>query len=123
MIDTEELNRRLVAVGEQVKAKGWPSASINIHISYLGIYDLEPRPYDPMISYYSDIHASSPGKYGAPTSHKFIKDADNIKTIEEAVTKLEECAAEMPTMEDECSRIEAAKGKLTADERRLLGIY
>jgi hypothetical protein len=124
MAETTELNKRLLAVGETVKAKGWPTASINIYVQYLGIFDREPGPLDPMISYRPSITASTRDKYGSPASHEFVRGDGcwDAKTLEQAVGKLQEAADAMPTMAAETDRIEQARAKLSGEERRLLGV-
>lgn len=122
MMDTNDIGARLIAVGDKINAKGWASASIDIYVQYLAIFDRESGPFDPMISYRPSIQASTRNKYGHPTSHQFVQGWSDAKTFEEAVQRLEATADEMPRMEDEAARIESAKQKLSDDERRLLGI-
>lgn len=119
---SKAIDERLVAVGEKIKAKGWASASVDIFISYLAIFDRELSPLDPMISYRPSISASTRDRHGAPTSHQFVRDAWDIKTMEQALDKLEATADEMPKMDDETKRIEIAKSKLSGEERRLLEV-
>lgn len=121
-MDSTELRNRLVAIGETIKAKGWASASVNIYVQYLGIFDRAPGVLDPMIHFQPSISASTRDQYGIPTSHQFVRDAWDVKTLEQAMAKLEETAANMPTMAAESDRIETAKSKLSDEERRLLGI-
>jgi hypothetical protein len=121
-MDTIELNGRLIAIGEKIKQKGWASASIDIFVSYLAIFDREPEPLDPMISYCPSIRASTRDRYSTPTTHQFVRDTWDIKTLEQAVAKLEESANDMPRMTDEQDRLEKAKAKLSDEERRLLGV-
>lgn len=121
-MNTVELNKRLLAVGDKIKAKGWASASIDIGISYLACFDREPGPLDPMISYRPSIRASTRDRHNAHTTHDFVRDSWDIKTLEHAIAKLEESADQMPTRAAKTARIEKAKAKLTDDERRLLGV-
>lgn len=121
-MDSIELKSRLVAVGETIKAKGWASAHTKIFVSYLAMFDREPGPLDPMMSFQPSISASTRDEYGSPTSHEFVRDAWNTKTLEQAIEKLEEAAANMPTMAAETDRIAKAKAKLSDEERRLLGV-
>lgn len=121
-MDSIELNNRLLTIGEKIKAKGWASASIDIHVSYLAIFDREPGALDPMIYSRPSIRASTRDKYGTPTTHEFVRDAFDVKTLEQAIAKLEETAINMPSMETEADRIASAKAKLNDEERRLLGI-
>lgn len=121
-MDPTEFRNRLLAVGETIKAKGWATCSINIYTQYLGIFDIEPGPLDPMIHCSPSISASTRDKYGIPTSHQFVRDGHDCKTMEQAMAKLEETAANMPTMEAEAARFAQAKAKLNDDERRLLGV-
>lgn len=121
-MDTTELNERLVGVGNKIREKGWRSASINIYVSYLAILDRPTGPLDPMISYQSSIKSSTRDRYGSPTSHEFVRDAYDVKSIEEAVEKLEAAADNMPSMQDESERINQARAKLSDDEKRLLGV-
>lgn len=119
---TEELHKRLVAIGEKIKAKGWESASIDIHVSYLAMFDRPPGPLDPMIYCRPSIRASLRDRYGTPDTRDFVRDGWDSKTIEDALAKLEAAAEAMPRMADEVVRIENAKSKLSEDERSLLGI-
>lgn len=121
-MDSIEMKNRLVGVGETLKAKGWESVSIDIFITYLAIFDLEPGPLDPMIFYRPSIRASVRDKHDIPTiPHEFVH-YDRSKTLEQAMAKLEETATAMPTMAFEADRIEQAKAKLSDEDRRLLGI-
>lgn len=121
-MDTTELNERLVGVGNKIREKGWGSASINIYVSYLAILDRPTSPLDPMISYHPSIKSSTRDRYGSPTSHEFVRDAYDVKSIEEAVEKLEAAADNMRSMQDESERINQAGAKLSDDEKRLLGV-
>lgn len=121
-MDSTELNERLVAVGEKLKSKGWESASIDISVSYLAIFDREPGPLDPMIYCRPSIRASTRNRFAAPSTHQFVSDPWDVKTLEQALAKLEAAADDMPRMADEVKRIEMAKSKLSEDERRLLGV-
>lgn len=121
-MDTNNLNERLVAVGEKIKAKGWASASVNVYVEYLAIFDREIGPHDPMIHCRPSIRASTRDKYNIPTAHEFVKGFFGCKTMDEAIETLEETAEAMPTMADESARLESAKAKLSDDDRRLLGI-
>lgn len=121
-MNTQALNTRLVAVGNTIKAKGWESASIDIFVQYLAIFDRETGPHDPMISYRPSILASTRNKFGAPTSHQFVRDARDCKTMDQAVDKLEAAAHAMPKADEEAARVENAKAKLTDEEKRLLGV-
>lgn len=118
----QEIRDRLVKVGDVVKAKGWESARIDVYVSYLAIFDREPSPLDPMIYCSPSISVSTRDRYGAPTSHQLVKNGHECSTIEEALDKLDETARDMPTRSDEEARIEAARSKLSADEKRLLGV-
>ena len=117
-----DMERRLLAVGEKIKAKGWGSASVDIYVSYLAIFDREPGPLDPMIYCHPSIRASTRDRYGSPTTHDFVRGSFDCKTLEQALAKLEETADNMPEMSAETDRIEKAKAKLSDDERRLLGV-
>lgn len=121
-MDATELNRRLLAVGETIKAKGWATASIDIYASYLAIFDREPGILDPMISYRPSIRASTRNRHGTPSTQDYVRDSWDIKTLDQAVAKLEESAENMPRMNDEESRLDQARAKLSDDDRRLLGI-
>jgi hypothetical protein len=125
-MDTVELNAELLAVGEKIKAKGWKTASIDIFVQYLAIFDREPGPLDPMISYRPSIrataHRSDGSFYGSGNSQEYVRDSWDIKSIDQAVAKLHETADGMPTMVEEAARIDDAKGKLSESERRLLGL-
>lgn len=128
-MDANELHKRLLAVGETIKAKGWKSASIDLGISYLAMFDREPGPLDPMISYSPSIRATvhhserngdwSDGQQGYHAGRLWDRD---IKNVDDAMTELERLAEAMPRMADESARIKAAKAKLSDDERRLLGV-
>lgn len=125
-MDTSNINERLLAVGKKIKAKGWASASIDIFVSYLAIFDREPGPYDPMISYRPSIratpHRPDGSFYGNGSAQEYVGDAWDVKSLDEAFAKLDEAADKMPTMADETKRIDSAKNKLSDDERRLLGV-
>jgi len=121
-MQNNEINDRLVAVGQTIKAKGWESAMINIFVQYLAMFNRDVSPLDPMISYQPSIRCSTRNQYGAPTAHEFVKDWHNANNLEEALEQLEAAADAMPRMEDEAARIESAKAKLSDDERRLLGL-
>lgn len=116
------INERLVAIGEKIKAKGWASASINIYVEYLAMFDREMGPHDPMIHCRPSIRVSTRDHYRKPTTHEFVKDGWDTKTIEQALDKLEAAGDAMPRLEEKEAEIEAAKSKLSADEQRLLGI-
>lgn len=128
-MDAVELNNRLISIGEKIKAKGWKSASIDLGISYLAMFDRESGPLDPMISYSPSIRATvhhsdrngdwDEGQRGYNVGRSWDKD---IKYIDDAVAELERLANEMPSMANESARIKNAKAKLSEDERRLLGI-
>lgn len=121
-INPTELTERLLAIGEKIKAKGWESASIDISISYLAMFDREHSPFDPMISCRPSIRASTRDRYKSPTTHDFVRDAWDIKSLEQALVKLEQTADEMPEMKAETDRIEKIKAKLSDEERRVLGV-
>jgi hypothetical protein len=121
-MNANELNERLVAVGAKIKAKGWESASIDIFVSYLAIFDREAGPRDPMISCRPSIRASTRDRYKSPTTHEFVRDAWDCKTMDQAVEKLEAAADAMPKADEEAARIENAKSKLSDEEKRLLGV-
>lgn len=112
---TDEFKRRLIAAGEKLRAKGWPSASIELGATYSGIFDRPPIPaWDPMIIFSASIRSNSP--------HNYVKDW-TFKTMEEAIAGLENAAENMPVFKDEERRKKDAFEKLSADERRLLGVY
>lgn len=121
-----EIDKQLLAVGEKIKAKGWQSASVNIYVSYLAMFDREPSPLDPMISYSPSIRATPhrpDGSFeGNGSGQDYCRDTWNVKSLDEAIAKLHEAADNMPRMHDEAKRIDAAKNKLTESERRLLGV-
>lgn len=125
-MDTAELNARLLAIGEKIKAKGWQSASINIFVHYLAIFDRPLGSLDPMISYRPSIsatpHRPDGSFFGGGGGQEYVADAWDIKSLDQAVIKLHEAADKMPTMADEAKRIDEAKDKLTEGERRLLGV-
>ena len=128
-MDAKELNDRLIAVGEKIKAKGWKSASIDLGVHYLAMFDREPGPLDPMISYSPSIrctvhHSDRNGDWddGERGYHAGRLWDHDIKDIDEAVVELERLADAMPTMAAESARIKTAKAKLSDDERRLLGV-
>lgn len=121
-MDTQEINSRLLAVADVIKAKGWTGAIIEMGVQYLAIFDREPSLLDPMISWRPSIRASTRDRYGIPTPHEFVKDWFDIKTIDDALKALEVAANAMPRMNEEAARIESAKAKLSDDERNLLGI-
>lgn len=121
-MEDELLQKRLVAVGETIKAKGWPSASIDINVSYLAIFDQPLGLGDLMFSFQPSIRSNTRDKYNYPTQHEFVRDSWDIKTLEQAIVKLEETAGNMPEMAAETDRIEKAKEKLSDEERRLLGV-
>ena len=117
----EEINRRLVAVGDAVKAKGWKSASINIYGSYLAIFDRPQGPLDPMIQFQPSLQASLPDDYSG--AKNYVRgDIWDCKTLADALRILEESAAAMPSAEDERNKRGGAIAKLSGDERRLLGV-
>lgn len=126
-MDTAEINAALLAVGEKIKAKGWQSASIDIFVQYLAIFDRPPGPHDPMISYRPSIratpHRPDGSFYGSGNSQDYVRDCWNIRNFDEAIQKLHETADAMPNMFDEAARIDEVQSKLTADERRLLGAH
>lgn len=123
----DDLNKHLLAIGEKLKAKGWQSASIDIGISYLAIFDREPGPIDPMIYCRPSIRATAHRKdgsfYGSGSSQEYVRDSFDVKSVEDAIAKLHETADAMPTMAEEADRIDAAKNRLTEEERRLLGVH
>lgn len=121
-MDTSDLNNRLVAIGAKIKAKGWASASVNVYVEYLAIFDREMGPHDPMIHCRPSIRASTRDKYNIPTAHEFVKDFWGCKTMDQALEALEATAEAMPTMAEESARIESVKAKLSDDDRRLLGV-
>jgi hypothetical protein len=95
-------------------------------ISYLAMFDRDPSPLDPMISYSPCIratpHRADGSFYGNGGSQHYGPDAWNLKSLDEAIASLHNIADKMPTMADEAERIDAAKSKLTENERRLLGV-
>ena len=125
-MDTNKLNEELVAVGEKIKARGWQTVGIDIFVEYLRSFDLPPGPLDPIISYRPSIRATPHRKdgsfYGSGASQQYVKDAWDTKSLEQAIAKLHDAADKMPTMAEEADRIDAAKGKLTESERRILGV-
>lgn len=125
-MDTEKLNTELLAVGDKLRAKGWQAASINIYVGYLAIFDRPPGPLDPMISYRPSISATAHRKdgsfYGSGTSQEYVRDAWDIKSVDQVIAKLHETANAMPTMAEEAERIDSARTKLSDGERRLLGV-
>lgn len=120
-MECADFNKRLLAIGEKVKAKGWQAASIDIGISYLAIFDRPPGPLDPMIHFHPNIRSSTRDKHGIPTSHHFGGGFSDIKTLDEALASLEKTADDMPTMAEQADRLAAAKAKLSDEERQLLG--
>lgn len=125
-MDTNEINAELLAVAEKIKAKGWQIANIQIFVSYLAVFDRPPGPHDPMISYRPSISATPhrpDGSFrGGGTSQEYVRDAWDIKSIDDAIKKLHEVAEGMPMMFDEAARIDSAAAKLTDNERQLLGV-
>ena len=109
---TEELRRRLLAAGEMIRAKGWKSASLDLGVSYLAIFDLPPGPHGPMVTFTASIRSNSP--------HNYVP-GWTFGTMEEAVATLEEAAKNMPVFADEEQRKADALAKLSPDERRLIG--
>ncbi len=125
-MDTTTLNDRLIAVGAKIKAKGWRSASINIYVSYLAVFDRPMGPCDPMISYRPSIsatpHRADGSFHGSGGGQEYVRDTWDIKSMDEALAKLDEAADNMPTMADEAKRIDETRSKLTESERRLLRV-
>jgi hypothetical protein len=109
---SEELKARFVAAGEKIKEKGWKSASLDVGVHYLAIFDREPYPgIDPMISFSASIRSGSPYNY---------VDGWTFDSLESAIAALEKCAAEMPTFAHEEKRKSEAIAKLSLDELRLI---
>ena len=107
---TDEFKARLVAVGEKIKVKGWKSASVDLGVHYLAIFDHELD--DQMISFTASIRSNSPYNYVNGWS---------FKTMEDAIAALETAADEMPEFADEEKRKADALAKLSTDELRLIG--
>lgn len=121
-METDALHKRLLSIGEKIRARGWLTASVDIYVSYLAIFDREPSSLDPIIYCRPSIRASTKDKYASPTTHEFVRDGSDCKTLEQALMVLEKSAESMPEMTDEIARVANAKEKLSEDERRLLGI-
>lgn len=125
-MNTNELNGHLTAIGEKIKAKGWQTASVDIHVSYLAIFDRPPCGRDPMISYRPSIratpHRPDGSFFGGGGGQEYVDSAWDIKSLDQAIAKLHDSADKMPPMADEAKRIDEAKGKLSEHERRLLGV-
>lgn len=125
-MDTNELNNQLIEVGKKIKAKGWRTVSIDIFAQYLAAFDLPPGPFEPMIHYRPSIrataHRADGSFFGSGDSQEYVRDSWDVKSVDQAVAKLHEAADAMPTMAEEAARIDGAKDKLTAGERRLLGV-
>lgn len=119
---SEDLHNRLLAIGEKIKSKGWESASIDIFVSYLAMFDREPGPLDPMIHCRPSIRASTRDCFKSPDTHEFVRNAWDCKTIDDALAVLESTADAMPTMQEKAAQMEMAKAKLSDDEKRLLGV-
>ena len=111
---TDEFKARLVAVGEKIKVKGWKSASVDLGVHYLAIFDHPMGPDYPMINFTASIRSNS--------SHNYV-DGWSFKTMEEAITALEITADKMPTVTDEEKRKADALAKLSPDELRLIGAH
>jgi hypothetical protein len=125
-MNTDEINKALLDVGEKIKAKGWQMASINIYVSYLGSFDREPGPLDPMISYRPSISATPhrrDGSFrGSGGGQEYVSDGWDVKDFDDALARLHKAADAMPTMAEEADRIDQAAAKLSESERRLLGV-
>lgn len=126
-MDSKQLNDRLIAIGEIIKGKGWNDSSIDIGISYLAMFDRPQGPRDPMISYRPYIaatvhHSEKNGDFEQETSRFSDGVMWDIKDLDAAIDALENIAEKMPRMAEESARIKAAKAKLSAEDRRLLGI-
>jgi len=126
-MDAKELNDRLVAVGEKIKAKGWKGASIDLSASYLGIFDRKQNPAFDVPRYCATIratvyHSARPGDWSDGLQGFNASIGSDIKNIDDAVSELEKLADQMPLMSEESARIKAAKAKLTDSEKQLLGV-
>lgn len=117
------LKERLLGVAAKIKAKGWESASIDVRVSYLGIFNREfEPPYDVMIHFGPSIRASTRDKYRHPTAHEFVKSGVPCETFADALNVLDATADAMPTHDEKVRLIEEARAKLSPEDRRLLGI-